>query len=135
MKQFDVQSVALDVPLDRAFAYIADSHHLPEWTHAFAEVSAGRARMRTPQGEVDIALEVRPTPENGTVDWHMTFPDGTVATAFSRLVSLDEQRCIYSFVLTPPPVPLEQLEGALEAQSRILSEELMTLKQSLEGHV
>lgn len=132
MKQFDVQSVALDVPLDRAFNYIADPRRLPEWTHAFADAGAGHARMRTPQGEVDIALDVRASRENGTIDWRMTFPDQSLATAFSRLVSLEGGRCVYSFVLTPPPVPLEQLEGALEAQSRILSEELMVLKQSLE---
>jgi hypothetical protein len=35
-------------------------------------------------------------------------------------------------VLTPPPVPLEELEGALEAQSAILTQELAALKRILE---
>jgi hypothetical protein len=88
--------------------------------------------MRTPTGEVAIDLEVKASPEPGTIDWQMTFPDGSVATAFSRVVEIDRGRCIFSFVLTAPPVPLEQLEGALEAQSRTLREELNKLKGVLD---
>jgi len=76
--------------------------------------------MRTAEREVEIDLGVQASAEHGTIDWRMTFPDGSVATAFSRLVQVDRDRCVFSFVLTPPPVPLEQLEGALEAQSRTL---------------
>jgi hypothetical protein len=90
--------------------------------------------MRTPGGEIAIDLAVETSPEHGTVDWRMTFPDRSVATAFSRVVEMDRDRCIFSFVLTPPPVPLEQLEGALEAQSRTLTEELKKLKDILEHH-
>jgi len=35
--------------------------------------------------------------------------------------------------LTPPPVALEELEGALSAQAEILEQELQTLKAKLEG--
>lgn len=44
------------------------------------------------------------------------------------------ERCVYSFVLTPPPVPLEQMEGALAAQSITLAKELRQLKSILENH-
>ena len=64
----------------------------------------------------------------------MTFPDRSVATAFSRVVEADEDRCIFSITLMPPPVPLEQLEGTLDAQSRTLAEELKKLKEILEEH-
>ena len=37
-------------------------------------------------------------------------------------------------LLVPPPVPLEQLEGALAAQSRTLAEELGTLRRVLKRH-
>jgi hypothetical protein len=90
--------------------------------------------MRTPSGEVSIDLEVQASAESGTVDWRMRFPDHSLATAFSRLVEIAPNRCIYSFVLSPPPVPLEQLEGALELQSQTLAEELKRLKQILENH-
>jgi hypothetical protein len=134
MKNFDVQGIELDVPRSEALAFIEDPAQLPTWTKAFASVTPGRAVMRTPAGEVGIELEVRSSPEQGTIDWRMTFPNRDVATAYSRVVELDRGRCIFSFVLTPPPVPMEQLEGALEAQSRTLAEELMTLKRILEHH-
>jgi len=97
-------------------------------------VANGRAVMRTPTGEIEIDLEVQSSEEQGTIDWLMTFPDGSIATAFSRVVKLDSKSCIFAFVLTPPPVPLEQLEGALEAQSRTLAGELQDLKRILERH-
>lgn len=128
MKRFDVQGVELETAEATAFAYIADPNNLPHWTNAFAEVAGSRAVMRTPEGEIEVGLEVRAAPEEGTIDWVMTFPDGSVATAFSRLVGLGEGRCAYTFVLTPPPGPLEALEGALSAQSAILSEELQRLR-------
>ena len=134
MKNFDVQGIDLNVSRGKALAFVSDPAQLPRWTSAFASVSPGRAVLRTPRGEVAIDLEVEVSPEQGTVDWRMTFPDRSVATAFSRIVAMDEKRCIFSFVLTPPPVPLEQLEGALEAQSRTLAEELGKLKRILERH-
>lgn len=134
MKDFDVQAVGLEIPPERAFAFIADPAQLPRWTNAFASVANGKAVMRTPNGEVEVTLAVQASEAQGTVDWSMGFPDGSTATAFSRTVALGPKRCIFSFVLTPPPVALEQLEGALEAQSRILAQELRNLKQILENH-
>jgi len=134
MKTFDVQGIDLNVPRHQALAFVSNPAQLPRWTNAFAAVTAGRAVMRTPTGEVTVDLDVETSPERGTVDWRMTFPDGSVATAFSRIVEMDRDRCIMSFVLALPPVPLEQLEGALEAQSRTLSEELRRLKELLEHH-
>jgi hypothetical protein len=133
MKGFDLQGIDLNVPSSKALAFIADAEQLPSWTNAFASVSQGRAILRTPDGEVMIDLEVESSMTYGTVDWRMTFPDQSVATAFSRVVELGPNRCAFSFVLMPPPVALEQIEGALEAQSRILAEELRKLKQILEN--
>ena len=134
VKNFDIQGIDLAVPAEEAFLFIADPAQLPQWTSAFVSVHKGRALMRTPSGEVDIELDVQASPEHGTVDWRMGFPDGSVATAFSRLVEIDPKHCVYSFVLTPPPIPLEQLEGALNVQSRTLAEELRKLKRILERH-
>ena len=134
MKNFDVQGIELNVSRSRAVAFIADPAQLPRWTSAFASVTAGRAVMRTPSGEVAIDLEVDASPERGTIDWRMRFPDRSMATAFSRVVEMSPDRCIFTFVLTPPPMPLELLEGALEVQSRTLAEELEKLKEILEHH-
>jgi hypothetical protein len=130
MRDFDVQTVEIEAPFEEAFRYIADPETLPEWTHAFRSVTAGRAQLATPQGSVDIGLQVNARREAGTVDWTMTFPDGSVARAFSRLVDRGD-RTLYSFVLLAPPVSLEQVEGALAAQSQALREELKTLQRKL----
>lgn len=132
MKNFDVQSIRFDIPLSAAFEYISQPDNLPKWTNAFASANSSEAVLRTPQGEVPISLKVDASLHAGTVDWYMGFPDGSEATAFSRLISLSAQQCVFSFVLTPPPVPLEVLEGALSTQSEILKEELKSLKQILE---
>lgn len=130
MKDFDVQTVELEAPFGAAFRYVADPRRLPEWTHAFRSVANGRATLTTTKGAVDVGLEVRASQETGTVDWIMTFPDGSVGRAFSRLVERGD-RTLFSFVLLAPPLPLEQVEGALAEQSRTLREELRALQERL----
>jgi hypothetical protein len=132
VKIHDTQSIEIDVAPGRAFQLIADARALPRWTEAFAEADEQRARLRTPMGEVDIQLRVNAEPITGTIDWYMTFADGSEAVAYSRVLPLAPDRCVYSFVLMPPPVPLEALEGALEQQSRTLASELVRLKEVLE---
>jgi hypothetical protein len=87
--------------------------------------------MATPAGAVEVGLRVKGSASEGTIDWHMTFPDGNVATAYSRLVPDSGDCSIYSFVLMAPPVPLERLEGALNQQAHILREELTKLNAIL----
>ncbi len=132
MKTHDVQSVSLAVPSRRAFEFIAAPENLPRWTSAFAAADAARATLRTPAGEMDIRLKTAADRETGTIDWSMTFPDGAVASAYSRVTADGATRCVYSFVLMAPPVPLEALEGALDAQRQTLAEELVRLKALLE---
>lgn len=135
MKTFDVQSVELAAPFAKAFRYIADPANLPRWTHAFREVDADRAMMETPAGAVGVGLRVDASEPHGTVDWTITFPDGAVARAASRVIPHGD-RSIYTFVLEAPPVPLERLEGALAEQSGILTTELAALVRLLgdDGH-
>ena len=135
MRTFDVQSLEIDAPARKAFEYIAEPAHLPEWTGAFRSIVGRRAVLSTPDGTISIDLDVQASREHGTIDWAMTFPDGSLAKAFSRVVDSGSGRTIYSFVLLPPPVPLEKIEGALDQQSRILGEELVRLKQILESRL
>jgi len=130
MRDFDVQTIEIAAPCDAAFTYIADPGTLPEWTHAFRSVSNGRATMATPTGSVEVELRVESSRVAGTIDWIMTFTDGSVGRAFSRLIDLGH-RTLYTFVLMAPPVPLERLEGALEEQARALREELAALQRKL----
>jgi hypothetical protein len=133
VKTFDVQSVAIAVPVAQAFEYIADPQNLPEWTHAFQSITPGRARMVTPHGSVEIELTVDALPEMGTVDWTMKLPDGSVGKAFSRIHPDGNGGAIYTFLLMAPPVSLEQLEGVLEQQSITLRHELQQLARILDG--
>ncbi len=133
MRTFDAQTVEIGCSAERVFDYVADSVNLPEWTSAFRAVSGRRARLATPEGSVEIDLEVRASRSQGTIDWLMTFPDGSVGKAFSRVIDAGADHSIYSFILTAPPVPLELLEGAIDQQSKILSRELEGLKRILAG--
>ncbi len=131
MKRFDVQSIEIRAPFATVYEFIADADNLPAWTEAFKSVANGRAQMATPNGAVEIGLRVHSSNDGGTIDWEMTFPDGSVAWAYSRVIPVENERSIYVFVLLPPPVPLEQLEGALEQQSQILRKELFKLAEIL----
>lgn len=133
MKTHDVQSISIARPRAEVFAYIADPANLPLWTNAFKSANAERAELATPSGEVPIRLQTRASVEQGTVDWIMTFPDGSTGTAYSRVTEDAEDTSIYSFVLMAPPVPLEMLEGALQDQKKTLANELVALRARLEA--
>ena len=132
MRLFDVQAIEIEAPLDRVFEFVRSPANLTLWARAFSSVSEGRARLETPAGSVDVRLDVLAHADCGTVDWRMEFPDGSVGVAQSRVTATPRSSSIYSFVLHAPPVALEQLEGALEAQRVILQSELTTLKDLLE---
>jgi hypothetical protein len=132
MKTFDVQSIDIEAPRTSVFAFVAEPANLPLWTHAFRSADGHSARMETPQGTVDIALDTDARREAGTIDWTMTFPDGQKGLAYSRVTPDGPSRSIYSFVLMAPPVPLEEIEGTLEVQRRTLAKELVRLKEILE---
>ena len=130
-KTFHVESVEISTPVEVAFAYISDMQNLPAWTHAFKEVERGKALMETPAGSIEVGIEVIASRQLGTIDWFMTMPDGTVASAFSRVTPLGKERTAYSFVLLAPPVPLGQVEGSLNRQVVTLRQELAKLTDIL----
>ena len=61
----------------------------------------------------------------------MKMPDGTIGKAFSRLTELPNGNVLYSFILLAPPVPVEQVEGTLESQKKLLANELKNLEKFL----
>jgi hypothetical protein len=132
MQMFDLQGIEIIAPRGKVFEFLQQAANLPRWAHAFVSAEDGRARLETPAGAVDVDLKVYADAETGVVDWLLTFPDGTSGIAQSRVTETTRGTCIYSFVLHPPPVALEQVEGALEAQSAVLRSELATLKSLME---
>ena len=133
MRMFDVQGIEITATRRKVFEFLREPGNLPRWAHAFVAAADGQARLETPGGAVDIALEVSADVDTGTVDWRLVFPDGGVGIAQSRVTETTRGTCIYSFVLHAPPVALEQVEGALEAQSVTLRSELATLKSLMEA--
>jgi len=133
MKTFDVQSIEIARNYEQVFEFIQNPENLTKWAMAFKEIDGRNARLVTPKGELEINLDVKSNKEFGTVDWYMTMPDGSIGTAFSRVVK-NAEKSIYSFVLMAPPVALEEIEGALNAQIEQLKEELITLKRILESN-
>lgn len=127
-KNHDVQSTNINASFDKVFAFIANPANLPQWTGAFSAADEKTALLITPNGELQIELETRANKDWGTVDWYMTMPDGSVGTAFSRVVEGPDGKAIYTFTLIAPPVPLEEVEGTLQAQIGQLSEELKKLQ-------
>lgn len=132
MTNFDLQGVEIHAPFTAVFRYIADPSNLPAWTNAFSSVSKGTAVMNTPEGPLEIGLSVETNEAAGTVDWKMTMPDGASAHAFSRVVPLGTERCLYNFVLPPPPGSADDAGAMLEQQSQSLREELARLPALLE---
>src|SRR6266568_4146017 len=121
MRDFDVQTIDIGAPFDHVFRYVADPATLPEWTHAFRAVSDGRATLLTGRGSVDIGLEVRASREAGTVDWIMTFPDGSIGKAFSRLVGIGAGRTLYGLALRMLWHPEDARDATQEILIRIVT--------------
>jgi hypothetical protein len=129
---FDVQGIEITAQRRTVFEFLKEPANLPLWAHAFVSAGAGRARLETPAGAVDVGLDVSADADTGVVDWRLEFPDGGVGVAHSRVTESTRGTCIYSFVLHAPPVALEHVEGALEAQRVLLQSELATLKSLME---
>jgi uncharacterized protein YndB with AHSA1/START domain len=132
MRFHEVRSIEIEASYNEVFSFIADPANLPKWAHAFESVANSRARLRTPNGVADVELAVQTSVEVGTIDWTLTFPDRSVATAQSRVTRAPGSRVVYTFVLNAPPVPLEEIEGALSQQVQTLESELQKLKQVIE---
>jgi hypothetical protein len=132
MRMFDVHGIEIRAPRGRVLEFLRNPGNLPQWAHAFTSAGDGQARLETPAGAVDVRLGVSADAEAGTVDWRLDFPDGSVGLAQSRVTETTRGTCIYSFVLHAPPLALERVEGALEAQRATLQSELATLESLLE---
>jgi Polyketide cyclase / dehydrase and lipid transport len=132
MRTFDVQAIEISASAGSVFDFVRDPRNLPQWAHAFQSADDDRARLSTASGTLDVGLQTLATPSAGTVDWRLQFPDGSVGLAHSRVTETGRGTSIYSFVLHAPPVPLAQLEGALDAQRATLQKELAALKSLME---
>src|SRR3990170_9019730 len=84
MRMFDVQGIEIVASRDQVFEFVRKPGNLPRWAQAFVSAGDGRARLETPSGAVDIALDVSADAEAGTVDWRLAFPHGGGGVAQAR---------------------------------------------------
>src|SRR5262245_33243747 len=94
MKTFDVQSIGILASRTRVFELVAEPANLPKWASAFKCADNRSARLQTPQGTAAIALGTDSRRDAGTIDWTMTFPDGSVGTAYARVTPDGENRSL-----------------------------------------
>jgi len=131
MKTFILEGISIDRPFADVFRFVSDRQTLPLWTKAFKKVTPTGALYETPEGNVQIGLEVNSNREAGSVDWVMTFPDGDVERAYSRVIAENPRRTNVQFFLAPK-VPAEKLAGAIEQFSAVIREEFAVLRATLE---
>ena len=132
MRMFDVQGIEITAPRHKVLEFLREPENLPRWAKAFVSAGNGRARLETPAGAVDVGLGVAADGDTGVVDWRLSFPDGSIGIAQSRVTETTRGTCIYTFLLHAPPVALENVEGALDSQRVLLQSELATLKSLME---
>jgi hypothetical protein len=132
MNMFHVQGIEIMAPCHKVFEFVKQPANLPQWAHDFVSAGEDRARLETPRGAVAVGLRVFADAGTGVVDWRLGFPDGSIGIAQSRVTETTRGTSIYSFVLHAPPVALEEVEGALEAQRAVLQSEPATLKSLME---
>ena len=94
MRMFDVQGIEITAPHRKVFECLREPTNLPRWAHAFVSAGNGLARLETPAGAVDVGLDVLANADSGVVDWRLTFPDGTVSLAQSRVTETTRGTCI-----------------------------------------
>jgi hypothetical protein len=119
--------VTLEVPYERAFAYLADWRTQPEWATKFVKGVRQEGRqlyMTTPFGEVPI--EWRTDRELGIVD--IFFPGRSLLP--TRLTAMGDGSLVYTFTFS---MPAEVPDEVFREGQRGMDEELLTLKRILEG--
>jgi hypothetical protein len=120
-------SMTLEIPYERAFAYLADWRTQPEWATNFVKAvrqEDSQLYMTTPFGEVPI--EWRTDPRLGTID--ILFPDGNLLP--TRLTAMGDGSLVYTFTFS---MPAEATEEAFREGQHGMDEELLNLKRILEG--
>jgi hypothetical protein len=131
MRTFDVQGIEIHAPRGRVFEFIRNPHNLPRWAHAFQSADEHSARLKHRRAASMWVFRSPPsqTPARSIGRW--SFPTEPLGRALARDRD-DAWNVDLQLRAACPPVPLEQVEGALDVQRATLRSELATLKSLLE---
>lgn len=125
--RYSTHSITLDVPYERAFAYLSDWRTQPEWAINFVKGVRqvnDQILLTTPFGEVPVTWQANR--ELGTID--LRFADGNLIP--TRLTEMRDGTLLYTLTFG---LPAETPAAAFQAGQRGMEEELQTLKRLLEG--
>jgi Polyketide cyclase / dehydrase and lipid transport len=129
----NTQTVSIDSPADRAFAFVADPSNLPRWAIGFAKdvnqvKQGGDLGYVVTTGQGEVPLRVATDARLGVVDFHMTVADGADAVARSRVLPRGDGA---EYVFTQFQAP-GMADAVFEGQVAALGHELVALKALLE---
>ena len=83
----DTQTITIDAPRADVLAFLADATNLPRWAPNFATaVRPDGDGWIVEQGGAEVRLRLQVSAELGTVDLHVTPPDGRTRTVFGRVL-------------------------------------------------
>ena len=126
----NTQTISVDSPADRAFAFVADPNNLPRWAIGFAKDvrQGGDVGYIVTTGQGEVPLRVATDPHLGVVDFHMTVPGGADAVAHSRVLPRGDGA---EYVFTQFQAP-GMSDALFDGQVAALAHELVALKALLE---
>jgi len=83
----DTQTITIDAPRAEVLAFLADATNLPRWAPNFATtVRPDGDAWIVEQGGSEVRLRLEASVELGTVDLHVTPPDGRTRTVYGRVL-------------------------------------------------
>ncbi len=125
MTTLHTESVALPVPAEKSFAFLADIENAPKWATEFIQSmrkEGAKHRITTPGGEMLFAF--KSDPETGVIDMLAGPSEEQMALFPSRVVPLPDGTSAFVFTVLRQP---GQADEQFESDLRSLRKELQNI--------
>jgi hypothetical protein len=126
MKRGVTRAASIAAPPEAVLGLLADPTTLPRWAPGFARSvradGPGAFVVDSVRGILRLVAEVHR--DAGTVDYHLTAPDGSTSTVFLRALRSEEgAELVFTLLL-----PATATDGAVAAQGAIMEQELAQVR-------
>ena len=125
-------TAVLDAPREDVFGFLSRIENLPLWATDFARelrIEDGTATVVNGLGEFQVAFDTDES--TGVIDMYAGPTRGRMALFPTRVVSLDADRCGYTFTMFKAPDMDDEL---FESQHRSLQREFDNIRARFAGH-